>query len=88
MSSNGKKRAASDSDEFEPSTVDKKKAKKQSKNTSKPSGSRGRQPDPDPLTESEDNEYEDSEGEMEVFSTQEFDRSPFMIDITDDMKRF
>ena len=85
MASNGQKRAASDTDEFEPSNADKKKARKQNRN-----GAKGRQPDPDPLTDSENNEYDDSEseGDMEVVTNSDFDHTPFMFDITDDMKTF
>ena len=59
MASNGQKRAASDTDEFEPSNADKRKAKKQSRNSSR-NDAKGRQPDPDPLTNTDNNDYEES----------------------------
>ena len=90
MASNGQNRAASDTNEFEPSSADKKKAKKQSKNASRPNGAKGRQPDPDPLTDTDSNDYEESEseGNMEVVTNLDFDHTLFMLDITHDMKCF
>ena len=88
MASNGQKRAASDSDKFKPSSADKRKAKKQNKNASRTADAKGRQSDRDPITDSDNGEFEESEGEMEVVSTHDFDPTPFMMDITDDMKRF
>ena len=85
MASNRNKRPASDWDDCEPSKLDKKKAKKLLNKHPRPQVSKSRQPDPY-LRESE--EDVDSEGEMEVASTDKFDSSPFIIDITDDMCKF
>ena len=82
MASNGSKRPASDSDEFEPSKLDKKKAKKLDKYPN-PQVFKGRHSDPD-LTDSD----VEGEGDMEVVQQADFDDAPFLIDVTDDMSKF
>ena len=86
MVGNGNKRLSSDYDEFEPTKLDKKKAKKLLvKQHPKPQVFKGRQPDPY-FSETEGDI--ESEGKMEAVSDKDFDNSPFLIDITNDMKKF
>ena len=97
MSSNpnnaNKRHAGSDTDEFEPSKADKKKSRKAQRKL--PGQGKSRQPDPT-LSGSEyeyedyETENEESEGEMDVVNTErvDYDNSPFLIDLTDDMRKF
>ena len=97
MSSNpnnpNKRPAGSDTDEYEPSKADKKKSRKSQK---KPPG-QGKSHQPSPtFSESEYDDYETedgelTEGEMDVVNTEQrvdYDNSPFLIDLTDDMRKF
>ena len=97
MSSNpnnaNKRPSGSDTDEFEPSKADKKKSRKAQR---KPPG-QGKSHQPDPTLSGSEYEYKDyetendeSEGEMDVVNTErvDYDNSPFLIDLTDDKRKF